>query len=145
MTAGQFDAASEQERNEAVALALGRQWDETKCRVCGWKLVPDGKDGCWKSNCSMRPVPKVRADALPDWQGDDGLAFKELWPEIVKIRSEVRLGMILKTPRCFLEPSSDYSGKISSFLTDLSGSSNTWAQAICKAFLELKESNAHQA
>ena len=131
MTAEQFDAASEQERNEAVALALG--WTEITFRKNG---PPTGKPPSPRHELAYGPIL--------NWSGDDGLAFKELWPEIVKIRSEVRLGMILKTPKCFLEPSSDYSGKISSFLTDLSGSSNTWANAICKAFLALKESNAHQ-
>ena len=128
MTAGQFDAASEQERNEAVALALGRQWDEKKCRVCGWKLVPDGKDGCWKSNCSMRPVPKVRADALPDWQGDDGLAFKELWPEIVKVDGNAALYLSVnnRTKPCVQLCKTRYEAY-------------TWAQVICKAFLALKE------
>lgn len=41
---------------------MGIVWDETRCRVCGWPIVPEGEQGCWASNCGMRPLPERRAD-----------------------------------------------------------------------------------
>lgn len=51
-----------------AAEALGtiptpRLWDEARCRVCGWPLVERIEDGCVTGSCSMRPLPKQRADA----------------------------------------------------------------------------------
>lgn len=31
--------------------------DATRCAVCGWQLVTLGKQGCWRGNCSQRPLP----------------------------------------------------------------------------------------
>jgi hypothetical protein len=28
-----------------------------RCNRCGWPIVPEGEAGCWKNNCSMRPMP----------------------------------------------------------------------------------------
>jgi hypothetical protein len=50
--------------NRAVHDALGFKWDKSKCGVCGWPLVKEGEQGCWPSNCSMRPMPTARADAV---------------------------------------------------------------------------------
>lgn len=33
---------------------------EERCERCGWPIVPEGEAGCWKTNCSMRPVPPLR-------------------------------------------------------------------------------------
>ena len=38
---------------------MGLVWDESLCRVCGWKLTPDY---CRPDNCSMRPMPLRQAD-----------------------------------------------------------------------------------
>lgn len=39
-----------------------RAWDESRCRVCGWPLAASADQGCVPGNCSMRPLPKERAD-----------------------------------------------------------------------------------
>ena len=41
---------------------LGFVWDESKCRICGWRLKGSVDDGCVIDNCSQRPAPKIRAD-----------------------------------------------------------------------------------
>lgn len=41
----------------------GLEWDETRCRVCGLPLAKSKDEGCMPDDCSMRPLPKMRADA----------------------------------------------------------------------------------
>lgn len=36
-----------------------------RCPRCGWPMYDDPKDGCTRDNCSMRPLPPLRDDALP--------------------------------------------------------------------------------
>lgn len=55
---------------------MGLVWDETRCRVCGWPLADDPKDGCILSDCSMRPLPKTRADEPAIYSTDLGAAWK---------------------------------------------------------------------
>lgn len=31
--------------------------DVDRCAVCGWPLVAQGEFGCWRGNCSQRPLP----------------------------------------------------------------------------------------
>lgn len=39
------------------------QWDESRCRVCGWPIRATIEEGCTIESCSQRPLPKSRADA----------------------------------------------------------------------------------
>jgi hypothetical protein len=41
------------------------EWDETRCRVCGWAITPSlwPTHGCTSTSCSLRPPPARRADA----------------------------------------------------------------------------------
>jgi len=55
---------------------MGVIWDESRCRVCGWPLVPEGEQGCWASNCSMRPLPERRADELPHYATNIAAAWR---------------------------------------------------------------------
>jgi hypothetical protein len=55
---------------------MGVAWDESRCRVCGWPVVPEGGSGCWASNCSLRPSPIIRADAVPEYSSDIAQAWK---------------------------------------------------------------------
>jgi hypothetical protein len=57
------------------AKVLGRKWDETRCRVCGWPIVPTGKRGCWKDNCALRPRPARRADEPANYSTDLEMAW----------------------------------------------------------------------
>lgn len=41
---------------------FGFTWDPKRCRVCGWELDPAGKFCRPVDDCSMRPLPKKRAD-----------------------------------------------------------------------------------
>lgn len=67
-----------------VAEALGRKRpsEEGRCDACGWPVVEEGGQGCWPSNCSMRPIPKgdSRADAPArydlDWSATGPLVEK---------------------------------------------------------------------
>jgi hypothetical protein len=45
-----------------VAEEFGWDWDDTRCRVCGWPLHETADDGCVPGNCSMRPRPEHMAD-----------------------------------------------------------------------------------
>lgn len=68
MTNTEIDAA-------VHAKVLGITWDESRCRVCGWTLDPEGIM-CRADNCSMRPRPTPRADAIPAYSSDIGLAWR---------------------------------------------------------------------
>jgi hypothetical protein len=57
---------------------MGVVWDESRCRVCGWPIVPEGGSGCWASNCSLRPSPIIRADAVPEYSSDIAAAWKTM-------------------------------------------------------------------
>jgi hypothetical protein len=62
-----------------VCESLGRhEWDESRCRICGWPIVPGGEQGCWKSNCSMRPPPERRADECAHYSTDIAAAIGAL-------------------------------------------------------------------
>lgn len=63
---------------------MGRTWDETLCRVCGWPIVPDGETGCWSSNCSMRPLPLSHADAPRPYSIDPAAA----WQVVERMRED---------------------------------------------------------
>lgn len=55
---------------------MGAVWDEGRCRMCGWPIVPEGQHGgCWKSNCAMRPWPGRRADDAPRYSTDVAAAW----------------------------------------------------------------------
>lgn len=60
--------------DEAAAVAMGWTKPSTRgrCDVCGWPIVPDGEQGCWASNCSMRyrDSNPVRADQCADYSTD---------------------------------------------------------------------------
>ena len=45
----------------------GRDFDKTRCRVCGWPLKQTVEEGCTTESCSMRPAPQRRADEPPDF------------------------------------------------------------------------------
>lgn len=63
--------------NRIIAEALGlAEIPADRCRVCGWPLARSRNEGCARDgdldDCSMRPLPKIRADAVPDfstWSG----------------------------------------------------------------------------
>lgn len=58
--------------------AEGYVWDETRCRVCGWKLGVGIEAICTKENCSMRPRPERRADEVAPVSTDNGVALAAL-------------------------------------------------------------------
>ena len=61
--------------NALVSEHLMRfRWDESRCRVCGFSLDPEGKM-CRVDNCSMRPRPPHHADDLPNFSGDMAAAW----------------------------------------------------------------------
>lgn len=49
-------------------LQVDKQWNESRCRICGWPLKESIDEGRTIDNCSMRPVPAKRADELRNWQ-----------------------------------------------------------------------------
>ena len=55
---------------------MGAVWDETRCRVCGWPIVPTGLQGCWARSCAMRPVPDRRADEPPRYSSSIAAAWQ---------------------------------------------------------------------
>ena len=64
------------ELDQLVSDAIFGSWDESLCRVCGWKIVPDGEQGCWRDNCSLRPPPTRRADEPQPYTTDIAAAWK---------------------------------------------------------------------
>lgn len=59
------------ELDEQVALAMGwkRPSMQGRCGVCGWPIAANML-GCLPTMCSMRPLPKVRADDPPAYSTD---------------------------------------------------------------------------
>lgn len=41
------------------------KFPEDHCPVCGWTLADTPEQGCTKNSCSLRPVPRRRADDPP--------------------------------------------------------------------------------
>lgn len=67
---------TDEEINQKRHEALGHTWDESRCRICGWPLDLKDEVGCLPNNCSMRPVPKERADSIPNYCGSLDLVSK---------------------------------------------------------------------
>ncbi len=63
---------------KAVHAALGRKWDEWRCRICGWQLKESIEDGCTVESCSLRPAPEKRADEPPPYELKHHLALDAL-------------------------------------------------------------------
>lgn len=65
---------------DAVILERVFGWkpDATRCPVCGWPLRADVTLGCVPGNCSMRPAPLVRYDALAHYSTEDAAALAAL-------------------------------------------------------------------
>jgi len=122
MTAEQFDAASPQERNEAVAEALG--WTRETNNL-GWSLFQE-----------TMSAPIIAGRNLPDWQGDDGLALGELLAPMQAPEWSWSVGYNLdggEAPYCAIEHYFEDGDSEQFYETG-----KTLAHAICKAWLELK-------
>lgn len=52
------------------------KWSEGRCRICGWPLAKDVKDGCIVGNCSLRPRPVHNADEPTPFSTDIHHAFR---------------------------------------------------------------------
>ena len=112
-----YTAATDLERNEQIALRLG--WI---CKPQGaykeW-FTPRGESWTGQINCNY-PKP------LPNWTTNNGLAFAELWPKIVEVRPEASL--YLKR---------DQKDAPTVYTTQYMVTGKSWAEAICRAFIEL--------
>ena len=67
----------------------GRDFDKTRCRVCGWPLKQTVEEGCTTESCSMRPAPQRRADEPPDFS--DPSHRDEFFTWLTKERPEMWL------------------------------------------------------
>src|SRR4051812_18403836 len=75
--AEKLKAMSDEELDVLVAeKVMGFTWEECRCRRCGWIKTLSNKDGCTDGNCSRRPVPKRRADAVVKYSSDIAPAFE---------------------------------------------------------------------
>lgn len=125
---------------------MGRVWDESRCRVCGWPLIMRDSTGgiqhhCWPDNCSMRPLPKTRADAIPAYSTDIAAA----WQVIEKLSQPENHWQVRLTEY----NADEWFCDIAKFLNSLGpppnhiGEGFTAPEAICRAALLLaKESTA---
>lgn len=63
---------TEREENRRIlAEWVYGPWDESRCRICGWTLKQNIKDGCIAISCSLRPPPARRADEPPDFYANE--------------------------------------------------------------------------
>jgi len=67
---------SDRELDAAVHLLMGRTWDESRCRVCGWPLADSSDEGCFPDDCCMRPPPARRADETPCYSTNPASAWQ---------------------------------------------------------------------
>lgn len=79
MTPEQFDSATEQRRNEAVARALG------------WIVSGPPNRGWWNPPNDNSPDATVDGPCLPNFSGSDDVAFEMVLPELVKLLGAVML------------------------------------------------------
>lgn len=140
MTSEEFDKATPQERNTAIALVLGWRWVKFTMYAGSpgphYVIHRPEELVLYLPSRILDKLPKgatfYNPYTLPDWQGDDGLAFKELWPEILKAH-ETSESALLKLqdgkPIIVNEP-------WNLWIAD------TWAHAITKCFLALKADTA---
>jgi hypothetical protein len=98
------------EINAQLAAILLPPWDESKCRVCGWKIglphmpafLNDVGRICLQNDCAEDPVPAVRADAPPDYCSD-GMR-RVLLAEIEKRGLQITFAMKLRRALNIFEP-----------------------------------------
>lgn len=64
------------ELDQLVSDAVFGPWDESRCRVCGWKIAAWNEQGCWADNCSLRPPPERRADEPRPYSTDIAAAWE---------------------------------------------------------------------
>lgn len=83
------------ELDAAVHLAIGYQWDQARCRICGWPLKDPFDDGCRVGNCSQRPAPTRRADEPPAYSADICAA----WHVVTKMRAR-KIAFVLAANGC---------------------------------------------
>lgn len=83
------DLPAGRELDALLADAVFGPWDESRCRVCGWKIVAENEHGCHKDNCSMRfpdGMYPPRADAPGCYSTDVAAA----WQVIERIKTDWR-------------------------------------------------------
>ena len=74
--------------DKLLALVMrGRDFDKTRCRVCGWPLKQTVEEGCTTESCSMRPAPQRRADEPPSFS--DSRHRDEFFTWLAKERPEM--------------------------------------------------------
>lgn len=88
-------AVAWRELDAAVHLALGYQWDEKRCRICGWLLETEISIGCVAGGCSQRPAPARRADEPPAYSADICAA----WHVVTKMRAR-KIAFVLGANGC---------------------------------------------
>lgn len=70
-----------------VRDAIFGPWDESRCRVCGWPIVPHGERGCWSDNCSMRfPHDENRHTQRADEPRPYSTDIAAAWEVVEKMR-----------------------------------------------------------
>ncbi|OPX96073.1 MAG: hypothetical protein A4E60_03517 [Syntrophorhabdus sp. PtaB.Bin047] len=84
--------------DKLLSLLKNGNFDETRCRVCGWPLKQTIEEGCTAESCSMRPAPQRRADEPPDYSRPADLyeffswlcrEKPEMWDEFLEYAIEV--------------------------------------------------------
>lgn len=131
------------EMNEAVALRLGWKYDTlTYCRVSCNEYHAHGEDcvePCSKNADGAQEkhrfwrLGKKRRETLPFWSTDDGLAFEELWPRIGPLNGRGLAFWNGKPAIIKIWCGQDDT----TYRTALDFKADTWAEAICKAFIAL--------
>lgn len=76
-------------------------WDESRCRVCGWPLADEISKGCVKGNCSLRPTPAARADVAP--QVAEKVSMAELAENFIQRPGDIDRAWVSAGIRAILE------------------------------------------
>ena len=76
-----------EKRDKLITDVLRGPWPKDRCGVCGW-MFDEGKDGCTKDGCSMRPLPLKRADRPIDLSTPSGFfwTWDKLWEKRLAIK-----------------------------------------------------------
>lgn len=109
---------------------MGLVWDETHCRICGWKLSATVEQGCVKDSCSLRPPPSRRADEPPHYSTDIAAA----WQVVEKI-SSYSLTVIITNHMA----AEGWNVEILGLEEDIGADATTAPEAICLAAQKMAE------
>jgi hypothetical protein len=109
------------------------EWDEKRCRICGWPLKEDLKDGCVPDNCALRPAPARRADAPAPYSTD----LEAAWHIVDKLNLCVHRAGSTQPFYWVGHPGDGHTGMVGDVDNPTVGTASSAPLAICRSALKI--------